>query len=104
MWKHRAKYFFPCKHAGSVGASSDLYWEIPGSSLGGHADYPEILRSFPQSLQTKCRDITSAKARTSSFHSLSIHPSTILRSLDAISYRLSYWNMDGWLTNNQADK
>ena len=50
LWKHRAKYVLPSKHFGSVGDFSGLYSEIPGSSLGGHTDYPEILRSFPRSL------------------------------------------------------
>ena len=104
LWKHRAKYVLPCKHVGSVGDSSDLYSQIPGSSPGGHADYPEIPRSFLQSLQTKCWDITSAKATTSSFHILSIHPSNILYSFDAVSYCLSYWNLDGWLTIKQVNK
>lgn len=50
LCKHRAKYVLPSKHFGSVGDFSDLCSEIPGSSLGGHTDYPEILRCFPQSL------------------------------------------------------
>lgn len=50
LCKRRAKHVLPSKHFGSVGDFSDLHSEIPGSNLGGHTDYREILRSFPQSL------------------------------------------------------